>query len=344
MGMATEFLGNVGWLARSHKEFLQQQADLAMGVGVRAARGVGEGIAEGSEALSRGWESGGPAPAPQPLPEAPFPEPNPDLPITDANMEFERRLQEAAAAPAPPPGPVAPPQAQSLDEAIGEMISRPEPAAGPSKEEQEALSMQALKESLGFEYADKASIDPATGRPAQPKQVTLRDTGATQRDPGYTFTPPLESQGANVSDMAHPQQGQFGADTGTMSPNQKRAHGEELKAMAESRMLEALAKDPYAEIRAEAGAGAGAKMAVARDKIQAQAAAEEEAQADIINAMMKVQEYLTQGRTLIEDTVTDPEEMAKELADLQANARAQLRALEVGSNRGRAAYSGDVYP
>jgi hypothetical protein len=212
--------------------------------------------------------------------------------ITPEDLEFDRRVvEELAAASRPTPKP--PAKDPELEERLVEAKPQPQPSGGAVRAQATEPDGDGLGEELealkSFKWGEGVEIDPTTGRPAQRKEVFLGDTGATlapSRRPGTGYTPP--DRGGTVSIMSHPEQGQAGADVGSMSPTQLRAHREvraaqleEALAQADEARLEAMIQDPYAaeqaqlkrQLELERGRAAG-RLAVEEGTIEAEQEAE----------------------------------------------------------------------
>ena len=330
--MAQDFLGGAGAGVRGYKERVQADLERALGLagagidwGTQQLGGAVQSAAEGAEAFRRGYEGARPTPDPSAVREEDlaFEQKTEGYPaeVVPEDFEFERRLLEAGAPEAGGLGPAPmPPYPPAGSEVVGPELS---------KTEQAAAEMEALKESLGFEWATE--VDPRTGRPAQPRTVNLAGPNEAEQ----LYTPPKESRGGNVSVMSHPEQGQLEADTRTMSPTQLRAHFEDLSAMAEAQRLGGLVEDPYAPVRAEAGAEAGGKIAVERGKIAAETEATREQQAEYIGQLVELQNTMHDKLRQLAASDLSSDEKDKRESEIRAEVDKMVTALQIGGGMAR---------
>jgi hypothetical protein len=339
MGMAQDFLGGAGAGVRGYKEGLQAGLERALGLagagigwGERQIGGAVQSVAEGGEAFRRGYEEAGPQPLPDLGPgriEGPgrrtvgeFLRPPAGGRAGEggggAGWGPEEELDRALAEAPDSPG------------TVGEFLGVPATARDLELSKPEPSEMEALKESLGFEWATE--VDPRTGRPAQPRTVNL----AQQGEPEQLYTPPKEGGRGNVSVMSHPEQGQLGADTRTMSPTQLRAHFENLAAMAEAQRLGGLVRDPYAPARAEAGAEAEGKVAVERGKLAAETEATRERQGEYVAQLIELRIAMEeQIAALAADPDLSADEKDKREGEIRQQAADVKEALQLGGGMAR---------
>jgi len=320
MGMATDFLpgaggrGNMPRFSRTGRGLAEVQG------GAADAGKVGMDALNEALQAALGWGGWIPDAAP-PVP----PQVAPQAPPVQPGLE-EALVQPPVAAATPPPTPAAPPAWTPPDwglppdwgvapgpdiQAAGATIPyhiRGPGVAGPMEQpEQSEESMEALKARLNFEWADKASIDTDTGRPAQPREVFLADTGAplaASRRPGTGYTPPKESRGGNLSDMRSrlermppSERAALSPDErmdleGDMTPTQERADFEDLQLAAEAKRLGIMARDPWAAERATAAFDAEGKVRVKRGEAEARADVEQEAREDFMGQFIAAQRFL----------------------------------------------------